>query len=89
MIELKPSGRNFKMTNFGISPIPEGLIDGVYFYQRYVDDIIIVISKPKACNVSNILNEVIETAQTIKLMTKAAKTKTFDTFTVGNYNFEY
>lgn len=64
-------------------------IDGVYFYQRYVDDIIIVISKPKACNVSNILNEVIETAQTIKLKTKAAKTKTFDTFTVGNYNFEY
>lgn len=28
MIELKSSGRGFKMTNFGMSSIPEGLIDG-------------------------------------------------------------
>ncbi|MEZ9895875.1 antiviral reverse transcriptase Drt3a [Vibrio breoganii] len=64
-------------------------LDGVYFYQRYVDDIIIVISKPKACDVTNILNEVIKSARKIELTTKATKTKTFNTFTVGNYNFEY
>lgn len=28
MVELQSSGRNYKMTNFGMSSIPEGLIDG-------------------------------------------------------------
>ena len=28
MVEIKSAGRNFKMTNFGMSSIPDGLIDG-------------------------------------------------------------
>nr|WP_236783416.1 antiviral reverse transcriptase Drt3a [Aliivibrio fischeri] len=64
-------------------------VDGVYFYQRYVDDIIIVISKPKACNTTNIFGEIINSANKINLTTKETKTKIIDTFTVGNYNFEY
>lgn len=28
MVELKNTGRGFKMVNFGMSPLPEGLIDG-------------------------------------------------------------
>ncbi len=28
MIELKPSGRSYKMINFGMSSIPEGIVDG-------------------------------------------------------------
>lgn len=28
MVELKPVGRGLKMTNFGMTPIPEGLVDG-------------------------------------------------------------
>ena len=28
MVELKPSGKSFKLTKFGMSPLPEGLIEG-------------------------------------------------------------
>lgn len=28
IVEMKPAGRSFKLTNFGMAPIPDGLVDG-------------------------------------------------------------
>lgn len=64
-------------------------LEGLYFYQRYVDDIIIVVSKPNLNDGNDILDYIKEELNKIILETNESKTHIINTMSSSNFSIEY